>query len=91
MCMGGERFDRAKYTASYAFPGMVHLLVHVYMHPVHVHVHVSYILQMYSTHTFTCTSFPTQNRELQIMRRLDHCNIIRLRYFFYSAGDKVHW
>ena len=49
-----------------------------------------YILQMYSTHTFTSTSFPTQNRELQIMRRLDHCNIIRLRYFFYSAGDKVH-
>ena len=31
-----------------------------------------------------------KNRELQIMRRLDHCNIIRLQYFFYSAGDKVH-
>jgi serine/threonine protein kinase len=30
-----------------------------------------------------------KNRELQIMRRLDHCNIIRLQYFFYSAGDKV--
>jgi serine/threonine protein kinase len=29
-----------------------------------------------------------KNRELQIMRRLDHCNIIRLQYFFYSAGDK---
>lgn len=23
------------------------------------------------------------------MRRLDHCNVIRLQYFFYSAGDKV--
>lgn len=30
-----------------------------------------------------------QNRELQIMRKLDHCNIVRLRYFFYSSGDKV--
>ncbi|RXN08558.1 rotatin isoform X1 [Labeo rohita] len=29
-----------------------------------------------------------QNRELQIMRKLDHCNIVRLRYFFYSSGDK---
>jgi len=30
-----------------------------------------------------------QNRELQIMRKLDHDNIVRLRYFFYSSGDKV--
>ncbi|CAI8037328.1 Glycogen synthase kinase-3 beta [Geodia barretti] len=30
-----------------------------------------------------------KNRELQIMRRLSHCNIIRLQYFFYSSGDKV--
>lgn len=30
-----------------------------------------------------------KNRELQIMRRLDHCNIIHLQYFFYSPGDKV--
>lgn len=29
-----------------------------------------------------------KNRELQIMRRLDHCNIVRLRYFFYSSGEK---
>uniref|UniRef100_A0A8C8HSB9 Protein kinase domain-containing protein n=1 Tax=Oncorhynchus tshawytscha TaxID=74940 RepID=A0A8C8HSB9_ONCTS len=29
-----------------------------------------------------------KNRELQIMRKLDHCNIVRLRYFFYSSGDK---
>ncbi|NXU48272.1 GSK3B synthase, partial [Turnix velox] len=29
-----------------------------------------------------------QNRELQIMRKLDHCNIVRLRYFFYSSGEK---
>lgn len=32
---------------------------------------------------------PHQNRELQIMRKLDHCNIVRLRYFFYSSGEKV--
>ena len=30
-----------------------------------------------------------KNRELQIMRRLDHCNIIRLQFFYYSPGDKV--
>ncbi|EDV25686.1 Glycogen synthase kinase-3 beta [Trichoplax sp. H2] len=29
-----------------------------------------------------------KNRELQIMRRLDHINIVKLFYFFYSAGDK---
>lgn len=32
---------------------------------------------------------PPKNRELQIMRKLDHCNIVRLRYFFYSSGEKV--
>lgn len=32
--------------------------------------------------------FP-QNRELQIMRKLDHCNIVKLKYFFYSSGEKV--
>ena len=36
----------------------------------------------------SCFCF-VQNRELQIMRKLDHCNIVRLRYFFYSSGDKV--
>lgn len=30
-----------------------------------------------------------QNRELQIMRRLEHCNIVKLKYFFYSSGEKV--
>jgi len=30
-----------------------------------------------------------QNRELQIMRKLNHDNIVMLRYFFYSSGDKV--
>ncbi|KAG7257946.1 hypothetical protein CRUP_014690 [Coryphaenoides rupestris] len=30
------------------------------------------------------------NRELQIMKKLDHCNIVRLRYFFYSSGDKLY-
>lgn len=29
-----------------------------------------------------------KNRELQIMRKLDHCNIVRLRWFFYSSGEK---
>lgn len=29
-----------------------------------------------------------KNRELQIMRKLDHPNIVKLRYFFYSSGDK---
>ncbi|KAL0266732.1 UNVERIFIED_CONTAM: hypothetical protein PYX00_009198 [Menopon gallinae] len=28
-----------------------------------------------------------KNRELQIMRRLEHCNIVKLKYFFYSSGD----
>lgn len=31
-----------------------------------------------------------KNRELQIMRKLDHCNIVKLRYFFYTSGDKVY-
>ena len=30
-----------------------------------------------------------QNRELQIMRKIDHQNIVRLCYFFYSSGEKV--
>ncbi|ALC47836.1 gskt [Drosophila busckii] len=29
-----------------------------------------------------------KNRELQIMRKLNHCNIVALKYFFYSSGDK---
>lgn len=29
-----------------------------------------------------------KNRELQIMRTLDHCNIVMLQYFFYTGGDK---
>lgn len=33
--------------------------------------------------------YPFQNRELQIMRRLEHCNIVKLKYFFYSSGEKV--
>lgn len=35
------------------------------------------------------STFFFQNRELQIMRKLDHCNIVRLRWFFYSSGEKV--
>lgn len=23
------------------------------------------------------------------MRRLEHCNIVQLKYYFYSSGDKV--
>lgn len=41
------------------------------------------------TPNFRVILFFFQNRELQIMRKLDHCNIVRLRYFFYSSGDKV--
>lgn len=29
-----------------------------------------------------------KNRELQIMKRLDHCNIVKLKYYFYTSGDK---
>jgi len=29
-----------------------------------------------------------KNRELQIMRRLEHCNIVKLMYFFYTSGEK---
>ncbi|CAM5176730.1 unnamed protein product [Eretmochelys imbricata] len=29
-----------------------------------------------------------KNRELQIMRKLDHGNIVRLRYYFYSSGGE---
>ncbi|XKL65598.1 hypothetical protein PGB90_009018 [Kerria lacca] len=29
-----------------------------------------------------------KNRELQIMRRLEHCNIVKLKFFFYSSGEK---
>ncbi len=28
-----------------------------------------------------------KNRELQIMRKLNHPNIVRLKHCFYSAGD----
>ncbi|CAF3721565.1 unnamed protein product [Rotaria sp. Silwood1] len=30
-----------------------------------------------------------KNRELQIMRKLDHQNIVQLKYFFFSSGDKL--
>ena len=33
-------------------------------------------------------SFRFKNRELQIMRRLEHCNIVKLMYFFYTSGEK---
>lgn len=29
-----------------------------------------------------------KNRELQIMRTLDHCNVVKLKYFFYTGGEK---
>jgi len=29
-----------------------------------------------------------KNRELQIMRLVEHTNVVRLNYFFYSGGDK---
>ena len=30
-----------------------------------------------------------QNRELQIMRNLEHRNVVDLKYYFYSAGTKA--
>lgn len=33
--------------------------------------------------------FTLQNRELQIMRKLEHQNIVKLKFFFYSSGEKV--
>lgn len=36
-------------------------------------------------------SFPVQNRELQIMRLVKHPNVVNLRAFFYSNGDKVRF
>jgi len=29
-----------------------------------------------------------KNRELQIMKSLDHCNVVKLLYYFYSSGEK---
>lgn len=29
-----------------------------------------------------------KNRELQIMRQLEHCNIVKLMYYFYTSGEK---
>jgi len=36
----------------------------------------------------TLFCFRFKNRELQIMRRLEHCNIVKLMYFFYTSGEK---
>jgi hypothetical protein len=30
-----------------------------------------------------------KNRGLQIMRKLEHQNVVKLKYFFYSSGEKV--
>jgi len=32
---------------------------------------------------------PPQNRELQIMGIMDHCDVISLKHCFYSKGEKV--
>lgn len=29
-----------------------------------------------------------KNRELQIMRRLDHCNVVKLKYYFHTVGER---
>jgi serine/threonine protein kinase len=31
---------------------------------------------------------PLQNRELQIMKTLDHPNIVKLKHYFYQSQDK---
>ena len=38
---------------------------------------------------FLTTYFYLQNRELQIMRLLSHPNVVDLKAFFYSNGDKA--
>ena len=30
-----------------------------------------------------------QNRELQIMKQLNHCNVCKLKHYFYQTQDKV--
>lgn len=37
----------------------------------------------------TLVYFIAQNRELQIMRLVAHPNVVDLKAFFYSNGDKV--
>lgn len=37
----------------------------------------------------TCVDSTGQNRELQIMRLVSHPNVVDLKAFFYSNGDKV--
>lgn len=32
-----------------------------------------------------------KNRELQIMQKLDHQNVVKLKYYFYSTGEKVRY
>ena len=44
--------------------------------------------QMYRAIRLIRPFFASQNRELQIMRQLDHCNIVQLKYFFFSQSDK---
>lgn len=29
-----------------------------------------------------------KNRELQIMRKLDHCNVVKLKYYFHTCGER---
>lgn len=50
---------------------------------------VFYFVLVFISHICSRVFLSLQNRELQIMRKLDHCNIVRLRYFFYSSGEKV--
>lgn len=50
---------------------------------------VFYFVLFFISHICSRVFLSLQNRELQIMRKLDHCNIVRLRYFFYSSGEKV--
>ena len=43
---------------------------------------------MMNSPQIACCLF-VQNRELQIMRKLEHQNIVKLKFFFYSSGEKV--
>jgi glycogen synthase kinase 3 beta len=47
------------------------------------------IFSVYRPSPWSLLSSPFQNRELQIMRLVSHPNVVDLRAFFYSNGDKV--
>ena len=49
---------------------------------------MTFYIDIFHVLSFLIKLFRFKNRELQIMRRLDHCNIVSLLYFFYTSGEK---